>query len=105
MTEMHQKIDPLLSASNVYTLVNENDQMRVLHTTFQIGATAKMHDHPAHMAYVLKGGKLKLTSEGKTQEMTLKEGQAVFLDAQQHEATNTGDSVVELLVVELKKPR
>ena len=94
--------DPLIVASNVYTLINENERMRVFRTIFKPGDTAKMHYHPEHMAYVLKGGKLKLTSEGKTQELDLKEGSAVFLEAQNHEATNTGDSVVDLLVVEIK---
>ena len=99
--EMNQP-DPLVSAANVYKLLNENDKMRVLNATFQPGATAKMHHHPTHMAYVLKGGKIRLTSMGKTQEMNLENGQAVFLDQQDHEATNIGDSVIELVVVELK---
>ena len=62
-----------------------------------------MHHHPQHVVYVLTGGKLKLVSEGKTQELDLKEGSALFLDAQNHEATNTGKTVIDLLVVELKK--
>jgi hypothetical protein len=32
----------------------------------------------------------------------LKEGSAVFMEAQDHEATNIGDSVVDMIVVELK---
>jgi quercetin dioxygenase-like cupin family protein len=99
---VNQQLDPLVSAKNVYSLINENNQMRVLKVNFEPGATAKMHHHPKHMAYVLKGGKLKLTSEGKSQDLDLKEGSAVFLDAQNHEATNIGDSVIDLLVVELK---
>ena len=97
-----KQLDPLVSAKNVYKFINENNQMRVLKVTFERGATAKMHHHPQHMVYVLKGGKLKLTSEGKSQDLDLKEGSAVFLDAQNHEATNIGDSVIDLLVVELK---
>lgn len=101
---MEQKqLDPLIIASNVYTFVNENDEMRVLRVTFQPGDTARMHHHPQHMAYVLKGGKLKMTSEGKSQELDLEQGKAVFLDKQNHEATNVGNTVIDLLVVELKK--
>jgi len=77
--------------------------VRVLKVTFKPGDAAKMHHHPQHVVYVLKGGKLKLTSEGKTQELDLKEGSAVFLDAQNHEATNIGNTMIDLLVVELKK--
>jgi hypothetical protein len=45
---------------------------------------------------------MRLTSEGKTQELNLEEGKAVFLAAQNHEASNIGNTVVDLLVVELK---
>ena len=89
---MEKHLDPLIVASNVYEFINESNQMRVLKVTFKPGDTAKMHHHPEHMAYVLKGGKLRLTSEGKTQEIDLKEGSAVFLDEQNHEATNIGNT-------------
>lgn len=95
--------DPLATASNVYKLLNENDNARVFKATFKPGDTAKMHHHPDHMVYVLKGGHLKLTSAGKTDELDLSEGAVVFLDEQNHEATNTGNSTAELIVVEFKK--
>jgi beta-alanine degradation protein BauB len=101
---MNMAPDPMNIASNVYTIINENERMRVLRVIFKPGDTAKMHHHPEHMVYVLKGGKLNFTSEGKNQVMDLKEGSAVFLEAQNHEATNNGNSVVDLLVVELKSP-
>ena len=103
MIEIDEDLDPLMSASNVYEFVAENNQMRVLKVTFKPGDTAKMHHHPQHMAYVLKGGKLKLTSKGKSQDLDLKEGSAVFLDEQNHEATNIGNTTIDLLVVELKR--
>lgn len=92
-----------MAAKNVYKLVNENDRVRVLEVVFKPGDMAKMHHHPEHVVYVLKGGNLQLTSEGKTENMDLKAGQAVFLKAQNHEAKNNGSSTVDLLVVELKK--
>jgi quercetin dioxygenase-like cupin family protein len=101
--DMDPDLDPLMSASNVYEFINESNRMRILKVTFKPGDTAKMHHHPEHMAYVLKGGKLRLTSEGKTQDLDLKEGSAVFLEEQNHEATNMGNTVIDLLVVELKK--
>jgi quercetin dioxygenase-like cupin family protein len=95
--------DPMVTASNVYKLLNENDNARVFKATFNPGDTAKMHHHPDHMVFVLKGGHIKLTSAGKTDELDLSEGAVVFLDEQNHEATNTGNSTAELLVVEFKK--
>jgi mannose-6-phosphate isomerase-like protein (cupin superfamily) len=55
------------------------------------------------VVYVLNGGKTKLTSSGKTDVMDLKNGQAMFLNAQSHDAENTGKTDLHLLVVELKK--
>jgi beta-alanine degradation protein BauB len=95
--------DPLDVASNVYKLKMENDRVRVFDVTFKIGDKAVMHHHPDHVVYVLEGGKMKLTSEGKTDILDLKDGDAMFLNAQSHEAENIGQSTLKLLVVELKK--
>ena len=96
-------MDALMAASNVYKLLNENDKVRVLQVTFKPNDVAKMHHHPDHVVYAISGGKMSLTSEGKTQEMEIKAGQVMFLDAQNHEAKNIGNTTLDLLVVELKK--
>jgi quercetin dioxygenase-like cupin family protein len=70
---------------------------------FKPNDKAPMHSHPDHVVYVLKGGKLKITTSGKTDVFDLKVGQAVFFKAQSHEVENTGRTDVDLLVVELKK--
>src|SRR5512136_1028671 len=95
--------DALMAASNVYKFLNENDRVRVLEAKFKPGDVAKMHHHPDHMVYALNNGKMSLTSGGKTQEMEIKEGSVIFLDAQDHEAKNVGRTTLDLLVVELKK--
>ena len=96
-------LNPLDVASNVYKLKMENDRVSVLSATFQPGDKALMHHHPDHVVYVLKGGKMKLTSQGKTDTLDLKAGDAIFLNAQSHEAENIGQTTLDLLVVELKK--
>ena len=100
---MKKEMDPVVAASNVYKFLNENDKVRVLEVIFKPGDVAKMHHHPNHVVYALKGGKMSLTSGGKTQEMDVKTGSVLFLDAQDHEAKNVGKTVLDLLVVELKK--
>ncbi len=95
--------DPLKVAKNVYKFIMENDRVRVLEVSFKPGDKAVMHSHPDHVVYVIEGGKVKMTSSGKTDMMDMKNGQAVFLKAQSHEAENTGKTNVHLLVVELKK--
>jgi quercetin dioxygenase-like cupin family protein len=98
-----EKMDALKAASNVYKFIMENDRVRVLKVTFKKGDKAAMHHHPDHVVYVLKGGKATLTSEGKTDTLDLKAGQAVFMNAQNHEVKNIGSTELDLLVVELKK--
>jgi quercetin dioxygenase-like cupin family protein len=97
------KIDPLMAASNVYKLLNESDKVRVLEVTFKPNDVAKMHHHPYHVVYALSGGRMRLTSGGKTQEIEVKTGQVIFLDAQDHEAKNIGKTTLDLLVMELKQ--
>jgi quercetin dioxygenase-like cupin family protein len=103
MMKTETNLDPMNAASNVYKFLNENESVRVLEVIFKPGDFAKLHHHPEHVVYVLKGGRLKLTSEGKTDEIDLKAGSVVFLAAQNHEATNIGDSIIDLVVMELKK--
>ena len=81
----------------------ENDRVRVSQILFKPKDKAPMHSHPDHVVYVLKGGKLKITTSGKTDMSDLKTGQAIFFKAQSHEVENTGKTDLDLLVVELKK--
>ena len=96
-------LDPKDVANNVYTFIMENERVRVFNVTFEPGEIAAMHHHPDHVVYVLRGGKIKLTSEGKTNVLDLETGKAIFINEQNHEAENIGQSTLELLVVELKK--
>lgn len=96
-------MDPIITASNVYKFLNENDRVRVLQVIFKPGDIAKMHHHPEHVVYVLSGGRMRMTSDGKTDDLDLKAGSVVFLKAQNHEAKNIGTSTIDLIVLELKK--
>ena len=71
----------------------ENDRGRVFDATFD-RAKAAMHHHPDHVVHVIEGGKLKLTSDGKTDVLDLKTGDTVFLNAQTHEAVNIGETIL-----------
>jgi quercetin dioxygenase-like cupin family protein len=99
---MKKEMDALVAASNVYKLLNENDKVRVLEVIFKPGDVAKMHHHPDHVVYAVKGGKASFTSGSKTQEMDIKAGSVMFLEAQEHEVKNIGKTTLDLIVMELK---
>jgi len=97
-------MDALKGAPDVYSLIMENERVRVLGVRFKPGQKALMHSHPDHVIYVLKDGKLKITlPDGKSTEISLKAGQAMWMDAGQHAAENLGNTEANNLVIELKK--
>lgn len=97
--------DPLSVGPGIYTKVMENERVRLMQVEFAPGASIGMHSHPDHAAYVLAGGTLNVTgADGKTQVFQLKTGEAVWLPAQSHSASNPGKKPLRVLVVELKEP-
>jgi quercetin dioxygenase-like cupin family protein len=104
MEQMNDELDALQAAPNMTKLLMENDRVRVLDVWFKPGEKAAMHSHPDHVIYVLTNGKMKITPQkGKTQELDLKAGQTVWMDATSHVAENLGKTDVHMLVVELKE--
>jgi beta-alanine degradation protein BauB len=92
-----------MASSPVSKVLSENEKARVTELISKPGDVAKMHSHPDHVVYVVKGGKASLTSKGKTQEIELKTGTATIFDATEHEMKNTGNTTLDLIIVEMKK--
>ncbi len=97
--------DPAQVGPDIYKVVTENDQVRAFEVTFAPGAKIALHQHPDHVAYALTDGKLTIMGQdGAPQEIDLKAGQAMFLQAQAHAAENKTDKEIKALVVELRGP-
>lgn len=100
---MEKILDALQVASKMTKLIMENDRVRVFDAWFKPGDKAAMHTHPDHVMYVFNDGLLKITpSKGNTQDVNLKAGQAIWMDATSHTVENLGKTDVHLLIVELK---
>jgi quercetin dioxygenase-like cupin family protein len=96
--------DPAVVAKDVYKLLLENDRVRVFDVRFTPGQKAAMHSHPDHVVYVLDDATIQLTGpDGKSQDVSIKAGQALFLPAGPHAAENVGKTAAHNLVVELKE--
>ncbi len=101
-----QWADPTVVASEVYKLVLENERVRVFDVRFKPGQKAEMHGHPDHVIYVLSDYTLNLMlPDGSSQQVPLKAGQAIFMQAGAHAAVNIGQTEGHALVVELKEPK
>src|SRR5205814_9225049 len=95
--------DPVKVDPKHYTVVFENDAVRVLHIHYAVGEKSVMHSHPDSVAVFLEDQKAKMTHpDGKSEEMSVKKGEADFTtaDEQQKEKIYTGP--IHLRLVELK---
>ena len=101
---------PILSAQDAvkvdpkhYTVVSENDQVRILKVHYGPHEKSVMHSHPATAAVFLTDAKGQFTfPDGKKQEFTSKAGEAQYAASTVHLPENTGDKAMDIIVVELK---
>lgn len=95
--------DPIKVASNNYSVVLENDQVRVLKAVLKPGEKMAPHDHPANVIVPLTTSTARFTVKGgKPQEQTLTAGTAVYGPAENHAVENIGKTTAEVIVIELK---
>jgi quercetin dioxygenase-like cupin family protein len=92
------KVDP-----KHYTVITENDQVRILRVHYGAHEKSVMHSHPNAVAVFLTDAKGKFTfPDGKTQDFTGKAGDTLYEEALTHLPENTGDAAMDIIVVELK---
>lgn len=95
--------DPIEVDANHYSVVMENDRVRVLHISYAPGESSVMHYHPDAVAVFLTDHQAEFElQDGSTVEAPSKAGESIFTPAGQHLPTNTGESPFELILVELK---
>lgn len=100
----NQSLDPVLISPGQYQLKFENDHVRVVEYEILPGEKEKWHVHPAKVAYVLSGGKLKITTEnGESFIADEQEGEVRWLGAVgKHYGENVGESTIRVIFVEIK---
>ncbi|MBZ5682700.1 MAG: cupin domain-containing protein [Acidobacteriia bacterium] len=102
---------PILSAQDAvkadpkhYTVITENDRVRILKVHYGPHEKSVMHSHPATVAVFLTDAKGEFTfADGKKQTFTVKAGDTQYEAANTHLPENTGDKGMDVIVVELKK--
>jgi quercetin dioxygenase-like cupin family protein len=101
---------PVLSAQDAakvdpkhYTVMSENDKVRILKVHYGAHEKSVMHSHPDSVAIPLNDAAVQFTTpDGKKDSRTFKAGEAVFTPAGVHLPENTGDKGMDLILVELK---
>jgi quercetin dioxygenase-like cupin family protein len=101
---------PIVSAQDAvktdpkhYTVVTENDQVRILKVHYGPHEKSIMHSHPNTVAVFLSDAKGQFSyPDGKKQAFAVKAGDAQYEAATTHLPENTGDAGMDVIVVELK---
>jgi hypothetical protein len=100
------KLDPLKTDGDKYTVVLENDRVRVLRYHDKPGDTTHLHHHDDMVMYPLAPFRRRLTfADGTTREREFKSGEALWVPEQMHMGENIGTTDTEVLLVELKAAR
>ncbi len=95
--------DPTAVDAKHYTVVFENDQVRVLRISYGPGEESVMHEHPNGVAVFLTDGNTEMKlGDGTTIMDIRKSGEASWAPAGKHLPKSLGENKSELILVELK---
>jgi hypothetical protein len=94
--------DPLTTDPELYSVVFENERVRVLEYRDQPGDRTHEHGHPDMVIIPLTTFRRRLTLGGRTVEVEKVRHEAGWVDAQTHIGENIGDAESHALFVELK---
>lgn len=97
--------DPVKVDPKHYTVISENDRVRILKIHYGPHEKSVMHHHPDSVVTYLTDVHVKFTlPDGTSTESTGKAGEAMFTPAGNHLPENLSDKPMDAILVELKGP-
>jgi quercetin dioxygenase-like cupin family protein len=104
VTNQSRAQDAVTVSPELYTVLFENDDIRVMELTYQPGEGDAPHSHPKYMGLVLEGGNLRVHHDSGESEVLVVEGgqMLLFEPVEQHWAENIGDTVFRAILIEYK---
>jgi beta-alanine degradation protein BauB len=95
-------LDPVVTDPDHYTVVFENDRVRVLEYTDRPGERSTPHTHPDTVMHTLSAFRRRLHSGDAHRDVEMPAGLTGWLPAQEHSGENIGDTATHVLFVELE---
>ncbi|MGN6575752.1 MAG: hypothetical protein ACTHKG_08695 [Nocardioides sp.] len=96
--------DPVASNPDAYSVIFENDRVRVLEYRDRPGHLTTPHSHPDSVMYTLSSFRRRLHAGEEHRDVEMTAGHAGWLPAQEHAGENIGDTETHVIFVELKEP-
>jgi len=97
-------LDPVATNPDHYSVVFENDQVRVLEYTDQPGDRTTPHEHPNSVMVTLSSFRRRLYAGDRERDVEIPAESTSWLPAQQHAGHNIGETSTHVIFVELKNP-
>ena len=87
---------------DIYKVLFQNENVKVLEATFEPGESDNIHDHYPMTAYVQTGGKIEITlPNGTSKERTIPSGIAIHNSSKdRHQVKNIGETQIKIYLVE-----
>ena len=99
-----EKMDPVALNPGRYTVLLENEHVRVLEMRDKPGDVTAMHSHPGNVVYIFSPAERQFTfPDGTTKVAAVKGGQVLWSDGGAHAEKNVGKTDTRALVIEIKK--
>ena len=96
--------DAVKTDGDKYSIVLENERVRVLRYHDKPGDRTSQHAHPDYVLYAESSFKRRLTfPDGRKQEVDVKTGSVGWMKGHTHIGENIGDTNTEVIIVELKE--
>lgn len=96
--------DPVVSNPLLYSVLFENERVRVLEYLDHPGQESVPHDHPDSVMITLSAFSRRLAAGDQTADVDMPAATARWLGAQNHSGHNTGTTDTHCIFVELKEP-
>ena len=102
--QLPQHVDALVASPDIYTLLLENEHIRILEYLIEPGEREAWHTHPPKAIYVASGGKLRITTEdGNSFVVDENTGDTAWMNAVgRHFGENIGSTPIRIVLVEVK---
>jgi beta-alanine degradation protein BauB len=96
--------DPTVSDPALYSVIFENDRVRVLQYHDRPGDRTHPHRHPDSVMVTLSAFQRRVSAGDRQVDLELPAGQARWLGAQEHAGENIGGTDTRAIFIELKEP-
>ena len=97
-------IDPTVASPEQYTLLSEEDGVRVIKMSLKAGETDLEHSHRYETVYFITGGKVRIhLPNGESMEAEIPDGHVMHHEPWTHTVENIGDTDINAIIFEIEK--